>query len=140
MAQENIKLTLPQSGLECELLPYVTRKLSKAVNRATLGDQTIEMETVQAKQKELEASGLKPEEIDEKLTEEMMKGQTIKLADMDELTDIKVKGLLVKFGNKTKSEITEHDVEDLPDEDFKMLAKEANKIFQEAQEKSSSKK
>ena len=140
MAQENIKLTLPQTGLECELLPYVTRKLFKAVNRATLGDQSVKMDAIQAKQKELENSGLKPEEIDARLTEEMMKGQTIKLADMDELTDIKVKGLLVKFGDKAKTEITSEDIEALPNDDFNALAKEANRIFQESQEKSASKK
>lgn len=140
MAQENIKLTLPQSGLECELLPYVTHKLARAVNRATLGDQKILMSEISEKQKELEASGLKPEEVNEKMTEEMLKGQEVKLSDMNELDDIKVKGLLVKFGDKSKVEISDEDIDTLPEKDFKALSVAANKVFEESQEKASSKK
>lgn len=133
MAQENIKITLPQSGLECELLPYVKHKLARAVNRQLFGDETVEVNITDNVD---EGSQDAEKEFNHLATDKI----AVKLTNMTDIAEIKVIGLLEKLGNKHRNEITEDDIDDLPQKDYNELVKKVNEIFDEAEEKSSRKK
>lgn len=128
MAQENIKVTLPVSGKECEILSYVPHKVAKKVNRLVLGDAEISMDKARQTDKS---------EAD--LIDDMAKEMKLKMSDMTELADTKVLGLLVKYDGKTKMEIGQEILDELPEEDFNALSKEVEKVF-EKQERASSPK
>lgn len=117
MAQENIKITLPVSKVECEIKPYITHKVSRKISSSLIGDTELDMQ-------------------------EISKGNTdinIKLTGDKALkfNEILVEGMTLKIGEYTKKDgtLTQDVLDELAEEDYSAITKEATRVYNESQEK-----
>lgn len=112
MAQENIKITLPISKLECELKSYVTHRLSQEVQKLLIGDKEIDVSSSTDK---------------DKIAKEMV----LNGEQAIEMKNILVKGLVVRIGDLKKSDgtLTEDDILDMAEGDFSVIADRALELF-----------
>lgn len=112
MAQENIKITLPISKLECELKSYVTHRLSQEVQKLFIGDKEIDVSSSTDK---------------DKIAKEMV----LNGEQAIEMKNILVKGLVVRIGDLKKSDgtLTEDDILDMAEGDFSVIADRALELF-----------
>lgn len=117
MAQENIKIELPVSGLACEIKSYLTHKVARKTQRVFVGDM----------------------EIDPHKSKEQIMG-SLKLTGEQalEFSDILVKGLLNKIGDKTRENgmLTDEVIDDLAEDDFNAIAEKATEVYNASQKKS----
>lgn len=111
MAQENIKIELPITGETCEMKPFITHRVSEKAQKALIGSQEIDVDAA--------TSGEVVRQV--KLTG----GQAL------ELKNILVLGLVLRIGDKSKSDGTldEEYILDLPEDDFTILADKAMDLF-----------
>lgn len=120
MTQENIKITLPNSKLEAEIKSYLPHKVVRNMNSLLLSDTEIDSNTSEETlKKEFKLNGEK----------------AIKYRD------ILVYGMVVRIGDKSKKDLTlDNDViDELSEEDFETIAKAAEKVKAEYDEKTSPK-
>lgn len=108
MAQENIKITLPQSGIEAVIRPYVRRKDEKRVN-SVFYNQTMDIP--------VSADGKTKNDYE-------MKFDMSKIGDVD---DMQIVTMLISLDGKTDFDMDA--IEELHVDDYKLLLDETNKIF-----------
>ena len=119
MAQENIKVTLPDSGLEAEIRPYVRRKDEKRVDKAVFGDETADIPV---------GSGVAA----------TIKEVKIKLSNTLDVADIEVMTMLIRLGENQNP--TKEDVEELSSKDYQELLDIVDPMFDRGEKGNKEKK
>lgn len=118
MAQENITITLPKSGMIAVIKSYVPHKVARKIQEAIIGDKEVDMQ-----------AGTVDGSIE-------LKGK-----NLIAMTDLLAKGLTIQIGdNYAIGGQIEQVLDDLDEDDFKAIADKATEVYMDYAEAVSPKK
>lgn len=133
MVQENITINLPATGQMAVIKSYIPHKVARGISSIFLGKQKIDIKKVAEQKSKTEAQNKAMQ--DEVLAEIELTGE-----DMAVLDEKLVKGLLVSVGEHYAVDgALDAIVDDLPEEDYKVISQEAHKVYSDYQENTSPK-